>query len=119
MRVTINWRTFIGLSYLLVQVSSIIYARFSSNRYFVWAPHDIQVEYYLEVYEENLMVPDSVLSTRYRLSSHGWIDLPPGHVIEWLEDYERTQADTSTALIRFRYSINGDNWMEWEKSYNF
>lgn len=112
-RMNVNWKILICGGYLCIQIVLIISARFSSNRYFVWAPHDIQIEYFLEVYVEGQKMDDSQLRRRYNLKDHGWVDLPASHVIEWLTEYERLVPYSKTDSISFEYSVNGGEWTKW------
>ncbi|MEO1654557.1 MAG: hypothetical protein AAFU64_13510 [Bacteroidota bacterium] len=107
-----NWKFVLGIGYLGLQIGLIIFARFSSNRYFTWAPHDLQTHYKLEVYDKSGKLGEADLRKRYRLESQGWVDLPPVHIIEWLEAYEKHYPQTSEK-IWLRYNVNGRGWQEW------
>ncbi|WP_299438077.1 hypothetical protein [uncultured Aquimarina sp.] len=108
-----NVKHIIGITYLLLQLGLIISARFNSNRYFVWAPHDIQTEYFLEVYSFQKKLNDLKIKERYGLSSHGWIDLPANHLIKFITEYERIHPDSGTDSILLKYNVNGKNWSTW------
>ena len=112
---SIGWKTFIGIAFLSLQLVSIIYARFDTNRYFAWAPHDIQTEYYLEVEVKAKKLSDHQLKERYAImGEHGWVDLPPDHVIDWFLQYERTcEPHNQAEQIVFTYRVNGKEWQTW------
>lgn len=108
-----KWNIIICGNFIILQIILIIYARFSTNRYFAWAPHDIQIEYYLEVHKNNVKLKDIQLENRYGLRTHGWVDLPPNHIFNLLEDYERCEIDSNTNRIVFKYRVNGKSWRKW------
>lgn len=110
---TLNWKAVFCIGYLSIQLALVIAARFSTNRYFVWAPHDIQIEYFLEVYAENNKIDEAQLQQRYGLKGHGWVDLPADHIIEWLTEYERLKPYSKTDYISLEYSINGGDKVNW------
>lgn len=108
-----NWKLILCLLYLSAQVFLVISARFSSNRYFTWAPHDIQVEYYLTVHTKQTKLNKVQLNERYGLSNHGWIDLPPDHLIKHITEYERIHHNSKTDSVLIKYNVNGKNWVDW------
>ncbi len=109
-----NWKLVICVFYLLLQVFLIFSARFSSNRYFTWAPHDIQTEYFLNVYAKNVKLDNLQLDKRYGLQEHSWIDLPANHLIKYLTEYERIFSNSQTDSILLRYNVNGKKWIHWK-----
>ncbi len=109
----LNWKTSTAAIYLLAQLTLIIVARFSPNRYFVWAPHDIQTNYQLEVKDQHGDLTPGQLYKRYNMSNEGFIDLPSHHIIGWLKKYEELNPNSGTKHISFKYSINGKEWKEW------
>src|SRR6185503_11237543 len=46
----IQWKKALGIAFLIIQLLQIVHARFISERYFCWAPHDMQTEFELTVY---------------------------------------------------------------------
>ncbi|GAA3522577.1 hypothetical protein GCM10022393_41460 [Aquimarina addita] len=111
-----NWKVLLCSIYLLAQVVLIVSARFSSNRYFVWAPHDIQIEYILDVNSEQKTLNDKELTERYGLGTHGWFDLPPDHLIQFITEYERLYPAAKGDQISLKYRVNGKDWKFWSRS---
>lgn len=108
-----NWRLVVSITFLIIQLGFIISARFHPNRYFVWAPHDIQTEYFIDVYTKKGKLDHTQLKKRYGLQPHGWIDLPPSHIISFLNKYKRLNLNSTSDSISLRYNINGKKWIIW------
>jgi hypothetical protein len=45
----IDWRQWLAVGFIVLQIGLIIQARFIPERFFCWAPHDAQVQYELDV----------------------------------------------------------------------
>lgn len=110
-----NRRNFIfGVLFLLVQVLSIIYARFVPERFFCWAPYDIHTEYVIHVRIDDQNLSKDEISKRYRYSSKGWDPRSIYNVISLVLQYETTYGKEEGAQVKIIYSINGKPAEVWE-----
>lgn len=109
----LNWKNIACSLFLIFQLGMIIGAKFSSNRYFTWAPHDIQTSYKLRVVLDSVELPPEALYSRYGLYNVGIEDLPADHLIERFTEYERLHLSSNTESIKFEYSVNGKERHQW------
>lgn len=107
------WKIVLSSAFLIFQIGMIITSKFSDNRYFTWAPHDIQTKYKLRVYQNNLELTNDQLYTCFGLYKSGIEDLPPSHLIERLIEYMRLNPDHDLKCIEYSYSVNGKGWKVW------
>jgi hypothetical protein len=110
------FRTSVAILFLVLQVGSIVYARFTPRRYFCWAPNDYVVEYQLDVDVAGHALPPEQVIARYHLSpSHkGLVEHPVEHLIDNIEQYETTYGKNDKATVRLRWRHNGHSQLrEW------
>ena len=106
---------------LLLQLGAIAWARFHDARYFCWAPYDAISQYSLEVRVGERRLRTREIARRYRLprlrerggESVGRDNRSIRHVIDVLEQYQRSYGRDESARIVLRYRINGHRAGEW------
>lgn len=102
-------RIWIGAAFLLLQLGSVIYARFTPRRYFCWAPNDYVVEYHVDVKVHGRPLSPQQVQARYHIDP-GYsqeVEFPAEHLIDNFEQYERTYGWNDGAEVRMRWRYNG------------
>ena len=108
-----NSRYLIGVMFLLLQVSLIVYARFTPVRFFCWAPFDQQTNYEISVtLDDEELMPDAILQ-RYQIHAQGWNQHAAHNVISCLRQYESTYGKHDDATVTLRYQVNGRDEEVW------
>jgi hypothetical protein len=110
-------RTTVAILLLVLQLGSIVYARFTPRRYFCWAPNDYVVEYELDVSVAGRTLSPEQVINRYHLSSFhkGLVEHPVEHLIDSIEQYERTYGRSDAAVVRLTWRYNGHPQLrEWK-----
>lgn len=102
-------RSWIAILFLLLQLGSVIYARFTQRRYFCWAPNDYVVEYQLEVKVHGQRLSPEQIRARYQIDpGHFWkVEHPAEHLIDNLAQYEKTYGRNDGAELRLTWKYNG------------
>jgi hypothetical protein len=102
-------RSAVAIVFLLLQVASLIYARFTPRRYFAWAPNDYVVEYTLEVKVNGRALTSEEASARYRIPREraSEFEYPVEHLIDNISQYETTYAGDEPAEVRLTWKYNG------------
>jgi len=113
--VKISWKHAVGIVYLSVQLISIFNARVSENRYFCWAPHDIQTEYYLNIYTSSGELSSLRIKEIYGIPQKGRIDLPPSHIFNLVQTKHYVDNDSLLKVV-FNFKVNGKEWEVWKKN---
>lgn len=99
--------------FLLFQVGMIVHARFDPARYWCWAPHDQQAEYWIDVEIDGRSLPPEQVARRYR---DPWGGIEPRtieHVIRLVRQYEQTYGRDDGARVVLRYRTNGGPLRVW------
>ena len=106
-------RFYIGILFLLLQVGSIIYARFIPERFFCWAPYDTHVKFEVVVTIDGktLSIEDTI--ARYNYKMQGWEQRSIHNIISLISQYERTYGKDDNAQVHMTYAINGNEKKEW------
>lgn len=107
-------RTAIGVAFLLFQLVMIVYARFVPSRYFCWAPYDAQSEYTLDVVINGRPLTPQEIRRRYRRPKQGVDNRSIQHVIDIVEQYERTYGRSDHAQVVMKYRVNGKEETQWQ-----
>lgn len=102
-------RSFIAIAFLLLQVASLIYARFTPRRYFSWAPNDYVVEYQVHVRVHGQPLSPQEVRARYHIEpGSGWeVEYPAEHLIDNFEQYEQTYGRNDGAEVQMTWKYNG------------
>lgn len=102
-------RTWIAITFLLLQLGSVIYARFTPRRYFCWAPNDYVVEYRIDVSVHGRPLSPEQVAQRYHIDrGTGWkVEHPAEHLIDSVRQYETTYGRNDKAEVRLTWKYNG------------
>lgn len=96
---------------LLVQVVTVVYARFTPARYFCWAPFDMQTDYRLQAQVGGRELTPAEIRKRYRRPAAGTDNRSVQNLIDILEGVEQRSAEK--ASITMTYRINGKEEHAW------
>jgi len=102
-------RTAIAIIFLSLQLASVVYARFTPRRYFCWAPNDYVVEYRVEVKVHGRSLTPEEVNARYhsRPKYEGRVEHPAEHLMDTIEQYERTYGRNDQAEVHMTWKYNG------------
>ena len=106
-------RFFIGILFILLQVGSIVYARFIPERFFCWAPYDTHVNFEVFVTIDSKTLSTEEAVARYHYKMNGWEQRSIDNIFSLISQYERTYGKSDNAQVLMTYSINGHEEKEW------
>ena len=110
----LTWRAAFALAIVGVQAGFVLRARFSTDRFLSWAPHDRQIEYRVECEVGGVRLSQEKIARRYGLTPGGWLS----HAIEDLQwtiaTRETRLPPTKRATVILAYRINGKTQERWE-----
>lgn len=106
-------RFFIGILFLLLQVGSVIYARFIPERFFCWAPYDTHVKFEVFVTIDGETLSPEDTEARYKYKMKGWEQRSIDNIFSLISQYENTYGKADHAQVLMTYSINGHEEQEW------
>jgi hypothetical protein len=109
----VGTRKIVGIGLLALQAGAVVHARFSSARYFCWAPHDSQTEYRIEAMASGEPLDDATLGRRYRFPPTGVEAYSSQHVLDIVRQYEETYGRDDEVRVVVRYRVNGGAPQEW------
>ena len=114
MKKPIKINVIIGISFLLIQILSIFYARFIPERFFCWAPYDEHSYYEIKVSLDGKRLTDSEIRSRYRYSPKGWEPRSMDNIFSLVRQYENTYGLDDDASIVIEYKTNGHKQQQWK-----
>lgn len=100
-------RHLVGLSFLALQLLSIVYARFTDERFFCWAPYDEHSRYSIRVSIGGSPLSESEVASRYRYQAAGWEPRSIHNIFSLVQQYETSYGETDAAEVTIRYVVNG------------
>ena len=106
-------RFYIGVLFILLQVGSIVYARFIPERFFCWAPYDSHTKFEVFVTIDGKTLSSEETVARYKYKMNGWEQRSIDNIFSLISQYERTYGKTDNAQVVMNYSINGHEEKEW------
>jgi hypothetical protein len=106
----------LAVSFLLLQLCLILWARFIPERWFCWAPHDAQTQYELTVVVNGQALSPEEISGRYRRHKIDREVRAAANIKAIIMQRERTYGRNDTALITMNYRINGIPQKPWQWS---
>ena len=99
-------RTLIASLFLVCQLFAVMYAQFTSRRYFCWAPNDYVTEFNLKVtLHGRSLTPEQVLD-RYALRGFVFENVP-SHLTDIVQQYEQTYGRRDDAHVELSWTLNG------------
>ncbi|MAX71353.1 MAG: hypothetical protein CMC76_09680 [Flavobacteriaceae bacterium] len=103
----------IGVVFLLLQLASIIYARFIPERFFCWAPYDEHTHYSINVTIDGQTLSKNQIKQRYHYRPEGWETRSIDNVFSIVQQYEDTYGKNDQAKVEIRYNTNGNSEQIW------
>lgn len=103
----------LGVIVLLIQVASIIYARFTPERFFCWGPYDQHSHMEVQVKIKNRILTHNEIKKRYRCRAIGWEKRSIDNIFRVIKQYELTYGVSDNASVLVKYSINGREEQIW------
>lgn len=98
---------------LLLQIISVINARFVSSRWLAWAPNDYAVVYRLQVQIDGRDLSADEIGKRYKLVSEGVYENPAQNLIDIVRQREQTYGRNDQAEAMLVYRPDGGAAQEW------
>ena len=105
---------YIGVAFLLLQIGSIIYARFIPERFFCWAPYDSHTKFETFVTINNRTLSFKEAENRYRYKMNGWEQRSIANVFSIIKQYEATYGKNDNAKVIVKYKTNGHPLKVWK-----
>jgi hypothetical protein len=102
-----------GISLLLLQIVSVVHARFVPSRWLAWAPNDYAVGYRMQVQINGRALSADEIGKRYYLPSEGMYENPVQNMIDIMRQRERTYGRNDHAEVKLVYRPNGGTPQEW------
>jgi hypothetical protein len=102
-----------GVCLLLLQIVSVVHARFVSSRWLAWAPNDYAIEYKLQVQIDGRGLSTDEIGKRYQLVPDGVYENPAENLIDIVRQRERTYGRNDRAEALLVYRPNGGAPQEW------
>jgi hypothetical protein len=103
----------LGIVFLALQGVAFVWAKFVPTRYFCWAPYDTHTFYTISVRHLGRELNEGEIYFRYHLPARGHDPRSPYHVINALEQYERTYGAGEAFEINLTYTVNGHPPLTW------
>ena len=113
-----RFRYAVGITFLALQVASIIYARFIPERFFCWAPYDEHSHFEVKVKIGDKSLSSYEIKNRYRYTALGWEPRAIHNVFNLIEQYEATYGKQDDAEVSVIYSTNGHDECIWRLPQN-
>jgi hypothetical protein len=102
-----------GICLLLLQIVSVVHARFVASRWLAWAPNDYAVGYRMQVQIDGRALSADEIGNRYHVPSEGVYENPAQNLIDIVRQRERTYGGNDHAQVELVYRPNGGSPQEW------
>jgi len=109
----VKTRYYIGILFLLLQVASVIYARFIPERFFCWGPYDNHTRFEVFVEINGQVLSSNEAEQRYKYKMKGWEQRSIYNIFSLISQYETTYGTQDNAKVSVVYSTNGHPQKEW------
>jgi hypothetical protein len=107
----------IGIAVLAMQVGMVAYEHLGPTRYFAWAPNDYVVQYRLTATVDGHRLSAAGVRGRYRVAPHGIWYFPAQHLVDDVQQYERTYGSHDRVRVTLTYRLNGHARQTWRWSH--
>jgi hypothetical protein len=107
----------IGIVVLALQVGLVAYEHLGPTRYFAWAPNDYVVQYQLTATVDGHRLSAAGVRGRYHLAPHGVWYFPAQHLVDDVQQYERTYGSRDRVQVTLTYRLNGHARQTWRWSH--
>jgi hypothetical protein len=102
-----------GLAVLACQLCLVAYEHLGPTRYFAWAPNDYVVQYRLHASVDGHPLSAAQVRGRYHLPAHGLWYFPAQHIIDDVQQLERTYGAHDRVRVTLTYRLNGHPQQTW------
>ena len=109
-----EWRKFLGIIYLVAQLGLIVYARFIPERYFCWAPHDMQTEFEFTAFVNGRELNENEIYQRFQMHKKDRNARAAANVKDVIVQHSRTYGKNDESLVIMNYTINGIPQEPWQ-----
>jgi hypothetical protein len=99
---------------LLLQVVSVVHARFVPSRWLAWAPNDYAIGYKMQVHIQGRALSAAEIGKRYSLLAEGVYENPAQNMIDIIRQNEQTYGRKENAEVELAYRPNGGPVQEWQ-----
>jgi hypothetical protein len=103
-----------GITLLLLQIVSVVHARYVSSRWLAWAPNDYASGYRLQVHVGGRDLSGDEIWSRYHMASEGVYENPVQNLKDMVSQRERTYGRKDKAEVVLTYRPNGGPAQEWQ-----
>jgi hypothetical protein len=98
---------------LLLQVVSVVHARFVTSRWLAWAPNDYAIGYKIQAQVNGRELSSDQIGKRYQLLSEGVYENPAQNLVDIVRQRERTYGRNDQAKVVLTFRPNGGTAQEW------
>jgi|TARA_R110002126_G_scaffold107218_1_gene242466 hypothetical protein len=105
-------RTLLSIFFFL-QISGVVYTKFSPVDYFGWVPYDEISFYEIEVIINSEKLSLSQITDRYNLPNPGRENRSIFHVFSQISQYERSYGMSDSAQVKVIFRVNGKEKETW------
>lgn len=102
------------MTFLILQLCSVLYARFIPEKFFCWAPYDEHTNYQIKVNINGKDLSMSEIRSRYNYLSKGWEPRSIDNIFSLVQQYETTYGKAEKADVEILYNTNGNGWKIWK-----
>lgn len=102
------------VTFFMLQIFGIFYAKFSEGNYFGWVPFDEISLYQIQVTLNQEELSPVQISDRYNLPNPGRENRSIYHVFSQISQYERSYGKLDSAQVKVTYNTNGKEEEIWE-----
>jgi hypothetical protein len=102
-----------AICFFLLQIVSVIYARFVPSRWLAWAPNDYANGYKMQVHINGRDLSANEIGTRYQLLPEGVYENPVQNLVDIIRQREQTYGRNDQAKVVLAYRPNGGPVQEW------
>ena len=106
-----------GVAVLALQVGLVVYEHLGPTRYFAWAPNDYVVQYRLTATVDGRHLWPAAVRRRYHLAPRGIWYFPAQHIIDDVQQYDRTYGSADRVRVTLAYRLNGHAQRTWRWSH--
>ncbi len=106
-------RRLAGIVFLLLQLGSVVHARFVPSRWLAWAPNDYAVWYRLQVRIKERLLSADEIGQRYRLPTERVYENPAQNIMDIVRQCEQTYGRDDRAQVVLFYRPNGGATRQW------
>lgn len=106
-----------GVAVLAIQVGIVGYEHLGPTPYFAWAPNDYVVQYRLTATVDGRRLAPPEVRQRYHLAPRGIWYFPAQHIIDDVQQFERTYGSRDRVRVILAYRLDGHAQRTWQWSH--